>query len=499
MKHRTLKTKMIILFSLAFLLMLIGLLMANKFFMADFYIYTNKDQMIKNARSLEAALIHPDEMENLFNQSNHLGGAKAFVLNSEGVFMQELFQPKEAQIMTPIDHEFIDHMINEVKTNQKIEGFEVLSGDHLVEGQLILLRPLKDGKYLLMIKMMGIAEEVIRLNVLFLMSSAVVIFAIALILIVLISERTVKPIRKMVAQTKRMSKFKFDEPIVVTSEDEIGQLSTSINKLSEALSDHILKLAESNEKLNRELAKEKSLEKMRRRFVSDVSHELKNPISMILGYAEGLKYNVVKTDEAKLQYYDIMIEESNKMSKLIRDLLDLSSYDSGTFSLSKEEVDMSVLLRESLERFEPEIQKKGVQVDTAIIESLVIHSDPLRVNQIITNLMSNAIKYVDEMGTIQITLELCEVERKLNEAALEETALDETGGHLHSVKLRIANTGALIPEQDLDQIWNSFYQIDTENEGNGLGLAIVKSLVNRLEGQCTVSVEPPYNVFEVLL
>ena len=168
---------------------------------------------------------------------------------------------------------------------------------------------------------------------------------------------------------------------------------------------------------------------MRRRFVSDVSHELKNPISMILGYADGLVQNVPKTDADKREYYEIIVDEANRMNELVKNLLDLSSYESGTFTIEKEIFDLNELIGNAIERFGYIMDKKNVHIDYDADAQFELMADRLRINQVIINLLGNAFKYVDDNGSIKIELEKTE----------ERT------------KMTIANTGPLIPIR----IWNS--------------------------------------------
>ncbi len=217
---------------------------------------------------------------------------------------------------------------------------------------------------------------------------------------------------------------------------------------------------------------------MRRRFVSDVSHELKkNPISMILGYADGLVQKIPKTEATKEEYYGIIVDEASRMHKLVKDLLDLSGYESGTFTIDVEPFIVNELIDNALERLGFMTDEKTVHIDYDIDKQYTLTADRLRTSQIIINLLSNAFKHVNDNGIIKI----------------------ELSRQKEGLKILIANTGELIPDKELDQIWNSFYQVDTESKGNGLGLAIVKSIVKLHEGSCRAYTQDVYNCFEIIL
>ncbi len=186
---------------------------------------------------------------------------------------------------------------------------------------------------------------------------------------------------------------------------------------------------------------------------------------------------IPKTDDAKEEYYNIIVDEANRMNKLVKDLLDLSGYESGTYRIEKTTFELNELISNAIERFSYVMDEKTINVDYDENRILSIHADRLRMSQVIINILGNAFKHVNDGGEIHMSLE-------------------PVGDR---VAMTIKNTGKLIPENELDQIWNSFYQVDTESKGNGLGLAIVKSIVILHGGTCRAYIEDTYNCFQVVI
>ena len=311
----------------------------------------------------------------------------------------------------------------------------------------------------------------------FMLLSSSIVYLAGFVIIFFISRNLSRPVIEMKRITHKMANLEFDEKLIVKGSDEIGELITSVNQMAVNLSEAIDALHASNEKLELELSKERSLEKMRRRFVSDVSHELKNPISVILGYADGLIQNIPKTEEARQEYFKIIADEANGMNALVKNLLDLSSYEAGTFTLNKETFDLSELIESTVKRLRYLADDKEVHLEFQSNNRHELTADKLRIGQVINNLLGNAFQYVNDDGTIRI-------------------AMEQSDGR---TKLTVGNTGPVIPAKDLELIWNSFYQVKTGHGGSGLGLAIVKSIVELHCGSCRAYVQDGFNCFEVVL
>lgn len=273
-----------------------------------------------------------------------------------------------------------------------------------------------------------------------------------------ISGRFTRPIKQMNRITKEMSELNFSQALDISGADEIGQLSQSINHLSERLALAISELDTRNKELEGDIDRERKLDKLRREFISSVSHELKTPIFLIQGYAEGLKNNIAQDKEKKDFYCDVIIDEANKMDILVKDLLDLSQMESGMFAVKRVDFDLAFLVRELVQKFERTFCEKGLNLELRGPDSLRVNADPVRIEQIIVNFINNAFNHLNTKKILRI--EIADEGKK--------------------AKITVFNSGHPVPEESLDKIWESFYKVDKartrKNSGIGMGLSIVKAI-----------------------
>ncbi|PGL68845.1 ATP-binding protein [Bacillus sp. AFS055030] len=286
-------------------------------------------------------------------------------------------------------------------------------------------------------------------------------FIIALLLIVIVSfyysKLITKPLLKMNAVTNQLAKLNFNEKIDIQSDDEIGQLSKSINSLSENLACTIENLQQANLKLMKDIEKEKQLERIRKEFISGVSHELKTPLSIVQSYAEGLKdgLNVEKNG----YYADVILEEVDRMNGLVIDMLELSKLQSGTYTLKNEPFLIVDCIENVIIRMF-ENSHNHCDFNFNVDEDTLVIGEKRKIEQVLINILSNAIHYGNKDSVIKMSV------------------FDEE----EYVNISIFNEGNPIPADKIDKIWDRFYRIDESrsrhNGGTGLGLAIVKTILN---------------------
>lgn len=279
------------------------------------------------------------------------------------------------------------------------------------------------------------------------------------------AKRFTGPIVNLNRLAQRMSLLDFSQKAAIDQADEIGELGKSINHLSNQLDSAIAELSEKNRQLLADVEKERKLDKMRKEFVSNVSHELKTPLSLILGYAEGLKENVVQESADREYYCSVIMDEAEKMDRLVRDLLNLSQMEAGVFQLNPTTFSLSALLDEMVQKFQPVLAEKAISLERQNQPDCTVYADRLRIEQILTNYLNNAI---DHTGG----------ERKIRLSVGPATNADH-------VRISVANSGQPIPEESLAKIWTSFYKVDKartrERGGYGLGLSIVRA-IQELQG-----------------
>jgi len=199
---------------------------------------------------------------------------------------------------------------------------------------------------------------------------------------------------------------------------------------------------------------------MRKEFVSSVSHELRTPLSVIQGYAEGLVSNVAESEDDRKFYCDVIMKEADKMNKLVKDLLNLSQIESGYFHIEKSEFNINSLIEYVLNKYKAIFTEKDIEVQFELGESMIVCGDMVRIEQILTNYLNNAINHIDNNKIIKIS-------KIVNK---------------DKIKISIFNSGKHIPEELLEKIWTSFYKVDKARTraygGYGLGLSIVKALAD---------------------
>ncbi|BBB91995.1 MAG TPA: HAMP domain-containing sensor histidine kinase [Methylomusa anaerophila] len=266
------------------------------------------------------------------------------------------------------------------------------------------------------------------------------------------------PILELNQIAQHMSQLDFSQKCTIARGDEIGELGNSINNLSDQLDTAISELNKKNRQLMADMEKERKLDKMRKEFVSNVSHELKTPLALILGYAEGLKENIARDEENRNYYCSVIIDEADKMDRLVKDLLNLSQIESGTYDLYRTDFNLSIFLHDIIQKYQTLLQEKEILLETEIEPDLTVNGDVLRIEQVVVNLFNNAIDHAGYAKMIKIS------------AA-------DIGDH---IRVYVYNTGNHIPSESLTKIWTSFYKVDqarTRNHGRyGLGLSIVRAI-----------------------
>lgn len=281
------------------------------------------------------------------------------------------------------------------------------------------------------------------------------VYMIALVMLLVIlaalyySRKIARPLLQINRTTKRIANLDFSETISIKSNDEIGDLSRSINSLSETLHSYI-------EQLQKDIEKEKQLESTRKEFISGVSHELKTPLSVMKSCISILKDGVAS--HKKDHYFEAMEKEVDKMDLLIVDMLELAKFESGTYTMKMDAFYIDKLIEEICENLSPQFSKKNLHLHTELPAVEVI-ANQHRIEQVITNFLANAIRYTPEQEQIIISV-------------MEEQ---------ERVQVCVENKGAHIPPEQLSKIWERFYRGDSARKraqgGTGLGLAISKNIL----------------------
>ncbi len=287
----------------------------------------------------------------------------------------------------------------------------------------------------------------------------------------IISKKVTQRIVKLNDITKKMSKLDFSEKFEENgiNDDEIDTLGRNINIMSEKLESTIGQLRKNNNQLEKDIEEKSKIDDMRKQFISDVSHELKTPIALIQGYAEGLAENVNTDDESRKFYAEVIIDESNKMDKMVKELLELMKLEQGELQIKDEEFDLNEIIKEEIKRETKVIKENNIEIDYEKNKKIKVYANPELIEKIVNNYLTNAIKH-------------CKMKDKEKKIEIRTEKTRE-----NKLRLFVYNTGDKIDEDAQEKIWNRFYKVDSsrnrDDGGTGIGLAIVKAIMNKYNNE----------------
>ena len=275
----------------------------------------------------------------------------------------------------------------------------------------------------------------------------------------LVSKLT-KPIVEINDITRNMAALNFDRKCKNYGQDEIGELGRSINTLSDKLDDTLIDLNDKNRQLEKDIELRLALDNARKYFISNVSHELKTPIAIISGYAEGLREGISDDPETISEYCNIIMDESRKMNELVLELLELSKLDSKSFDFKPDYCDIGESIARLIDHLSLQIEENGIVLTDRVPLNLECFAEEDKIETVLGNYITNAISHC---------------------SGKKEIVLDYEDPGNGCLRISVFNTGEPIADEDLPEIWDSFYRADKAHNRNsnrfGLGLSIVKSIM----------------------
>ena len=332
----------------------------------------------------------------------------------------------------------------------------------------ILLSGRLDNGYNLYINIPTVPiEESVQISNQALIIIGIIILLISGFIASFISKKFTAPILQLNDITNKMARLDFSKKYrIVDTDDEINELGKNINVMSDKLEKTIKQLRENNSELEKDIEEKSKIDEMRKQFISDVSHELKTPIALIQGYAEGLIENVNSDDESRKFYAEVILDESNKMDKLVKQLLELMKLEYGKREFNNSNFNIVELINEVIRKCKVMLEEKNIDIKFKTKEAVMVYADDFYIEQVVTNYFTNAIKHAIEVnGVKEIDIKLEEKEGK--------------------IKVSVFNTGENIPEDHIQKIWGRFYKEDSSRNraegGTGIGLALVKAIMNNYQ------------------
>lgn len=279
------------------------------------------------------------------------------------------------------------------------------------------------------------------------------------------SRRITKPIQELAELSDHMANLDFEAKYTSGGNNEIGELGDNFNRMSQKLEKAISELKQANNSLQQDIEQKEKIEQMRTEFMGNVSHELKTPIALIQGYAEGLKEGVNDDPESRDFYCDVIMDEAGKMNRMVKNLMTLNQLEFGNDKVEFERFNLTELIGGVLQSMDILSQQKDVKLIFREKNPVYVWGDEFKIEQVVRNYVSNAYNHVNEEKIIEVKI-------------LREDGL---------AKVTVFNTGKPIPEEDVPRIWDKFFKVDKahtrEYGGNGIGLSIVKAIMESMHQQ----------------
>ena len=467
--NSSIRVRLFLILSVSVLAIVFLLIIINTFIYRPFFVYS-KEQTLKdiyknintyyNENVREEVIIEQLERIALINGIDILikTNENISIYASNKDFMQNISQLEASPY---IDGKVLekqkDFMVREV--NDKATGITFM----------VLNAELDNGYYIIIRLPISSIDESAKISNTFLYITGTCVIVIAGVMILFVARSFTRPILELEEIAKRVANLDFSKKYKVkNTEDEIDNLGKSINRMSSELEKTIKILQEKNLGLERDIEEKSKIDEMRKQFISDVSHELKTPIALIQGYAEGLKENINTDEESRNSYVDVILDEANKMDTLVKRLLELMKLEYQALEFNNTDFDIVELINETIRKSKVMIDEKGIKIKVESRDREIVHADEFFIEKVITNYLTNAIKYTTEGNKKKyIKIKVSEDNDK--------------------IKISVFNTGNHISIEDMPKIWNRFYKADMsrnrEDGSTGIGLAFVKAIMNNYDNR----------------
>ena len=489
MKH-SLRLKITTIFVGIMALTLISLWLLNNCFLEDFYCrnkvkifdeaYWKLNQMLgsgedssidiemnqwRESQNMSVLVVPGSEWANIYNSQMTSPYEQERMMHR---LQQDVITSNQenVQIIEKRDHYTIQKVFDETTQTHYMECF----------GFITSINRSGFGLFLMSIPLSAIQDSVKLANE-FLINMGITVLIISTIAMYMAVWGLTKPILTLSHISERMTALDFSAKYEGNDKNEIGILGNSMNVMSEKLERTITELQSANLQLKKDIEEKIQIDDMRKEFLSNVSHELKTPIALIQGYAEGLKEGISDDPESMDFYCEVIMDEADKMNKMVRKLLTLNHLEFGQEEVVMEAFDVVELIQSVVNSADIMIQQKEADVSIDGLPTAIVLADEFKVEEVVTNYVSNALNHLDYAKKIRVFVE-------------------DIGPN---IQISVFNTGDPIPEEELDKVWIKFYKVDKARTraygGSGIGLSIVKAIIDSLHQKCGVYNRPDGVVF----
>lgn len=463
----SIKRQLVVVFIGLITMLLSVVFIVNSIFLGDYYIIHKKSDMIEMYRMIDAAVTtgnvaEEEQQEEIAGKSESANISMMVVdRDSEYNLRLVLYTEQFEEVLSTEMFGYIagQNMGEELDREENYTFYR--SGDPINKGTpyLEMFGKLSNGALFLLRSPLESIRDSAALANKFLAYVGIAALVFGAWFVWFFSKKITDPLLELAALSKRMANLDFNARYTGSGRDEIGILGESFNTMSQKLETTISELKKANHQLQKDIEQKEKIENMRTEFLGNVSHELKTPIALIQGYAEGLKEGISEDAESRGFYCDVIMDEANKMNHMVKNLLTLNQLEFGSEQLDVERFDVNRLIRGVLASCEILIQQAQATVDFIAGEAVYVWADEFKTEQVFRNYLTNAIHHVDHEKRIEIRV----IPR----------------GDI--VRITVFNSGIPIPDEDIGKLWDKFYKVDKahtrEYGGNGIGLSIVKAIM----------------------
>lgn len=450
----------------------------NTTFLGQYYSRMKTDQLVSGFDTVNRAAIEGGLTDSKLDvQLDRLcdnGNIELLIISSDGTVVRSTSNDSVNLIDRFMDVLFgasADKGRQEVVSTDNYSVLQVT--DHRMSSEyLVLWGTLDDGNLIMMRTALESIRESVKIANRFLAYIGVFGVLISAVLVVLVTKRITRPIRQLTDISRHMTELDFTAKYEEGgSIKEIEQLGRHMNQMSETLERAIGELKTANNELKSDIEKKEQIDEMRKEFLSNVSHELKTPLALIQGYAEGLQECINDDAESRSFYCEVIMDEAGKMNQMVQKLLTLNHLEFGNEALTIDRFDITELIEGVIENSSLLLKQDGIGL-TFDEGQAFVWGDEFQIEEVVTNYLSNAIHYAAGEKQIRIFY------------TYKEDVL----------RVSIFNTGSAIPQEDIDKIWEKFYKVDKARTraygGSGIGLSIVKAIMESHHRDCGVCNHP---------
>ena len=445
----------------------------NTTLLPRYYMHNKKEVLMENYQTISNASaqneLESDEFAVTFDNLCSNGNIMALILQQDGKVLRSSVNDLDA-----LRTEFWDVLLHgdkmEVLYSNKQYQLLKKTDTRLDSEYLVLVGVLENGDMVLMRTAVESIRESAAISNRFLLFAGAAAIVASILVAFFTTRHITKPLQQLTDISKRMVDLDFNAKYESDQSNsyEVEELGNHINRLSENLERTISELKTANVELQDDIEKKIQIDEMRKEFLSNVSHELKTPLALIQGYAEGLQECINDDAESREFYCEVIIDEADKMNRMVKKLLTLNQLEFGNDQVIMERFDMTELIRGVANSTRILMEQKGIRLELENSEEAWVGGDEFKVEEVITNYMSNAINHADGEKLIRVFYTRSE----------------------DKLRVSVFNTGQPIPEEDIEKIWVKFYKVDKartrEYGGSGIGLSIVKAIMDSFHQRCGV-------------